>query len=343
MNPQSQSMDKAPFHESNSNIHFFSNSCTSKSRLKSIYFLKYLFSYVTEKKKLELLKYNKNIQKQIELSIIDYKKYSGEKTQIQLEIILLHEKTKFINIKNNEQKYCYTDANSNRIKIVLDYQVQTFEGLFSGCDHIKSIKFIKFYRTNITSMENMFNGCSSLKKISFLNFKTENVKKMNCMFHCCSKLQKINLSKFNTENVIDMSGMFAGCLNLKKIIVSGFNTKNVTNMSAMFSGCSSLKNINISNFDTSNVIDMNGIFANCFLLKKLDMSNFNFDNLMSMRNMFWGCKSLKKLDISIFNTDKTIDVCGMFFKCPIELTTKIKSQYKNIGEEAFKDEDLTSI
>ena len=123
MNPQSQSMDKAPFHESNSNIHFFSNSCTSKSRLKSIYFLKYLFSYVTEKKKLELLKYNKNIQKQIELSIIDYKKYSGEKTQIQLEIILLHEKTKFINIKNNEQKYCYTDANSNRIKIVLDYQV----------------------------------------------------------------------------------------------------------------------------------------------------------------------------------------------------------------------------
>ena len=70
MNPQSQSKDNTPFYEHDSSFQFFYNSCSSKPRLKSEYFLQFLFSYVTEKKKLEILKYNKNKQKQIKINII---------------------------------------------------------------------------------------------------------------------------------------------------------------------------------------------------------------------------------------------------------------------------------
>ena len=44
---------------------------------KSIYFLKRLFTFVDEKNKLDIIKYNKNMQNILDISLINYKTFSG--------------------------------------------------------------------------------------------------------------------------------------------------------------------------------------------------------------------------------------------------------------------------
>ena len=51
--------------------------------------------------------------------------------------------------------------------------------------------------------------------------------------------------------------------------------------------------------------------------------------------MFLGCSSLKELNLNNFNTNNVIYMGGMFNECSNELIMKIKTQYKNIKEEAF--------
>ena len=80
-------------------------------------------------------------------------------------------------------------------------------------------------------------------------------------------------------------------------------------MSYMFSGCSSLKEINLSNFNTNNVNNMSCMFYKCSSLKELNLSNFNTNNVTDMRYMFNGCSD--------------------------QFKNKIRSEYKNIKEEAF--------
>ena len=41
--------------------------------VKSVYILKIFFSYVDERQKLKLLKYNKSLQNDIDISLINYK------------------------------------------------------------------------------------------------------------------------------------------------------------------------------------------------------------------------------------------------------------------------------
>ena len=43
---------------------------------KSIYFIKRLFTFVDKKNKLDIIKYNKNIQNILDISLINYKFYS---------------------------------------------------------------------------------------------------------------------------------------------------------------------------------------------------------------------------------------------------------------------------
>ena len=45
--------------------------------IKSHYIMKILFLYVDEKQKLKLIKYNKSLQKNIEISLINYKFFSA--------------------------------------------------------------------------------------------------------------------------------------------------------------------------------------------------------------------------------------------------------------------------
>ena len=79
-------------------------------------------------------------------------------------------------IKN--ENYLTENNKVEKIKITIDYQVNSLRGLFKDCKCIESIIFKKFYRNNITDMSGMFSNCSSLKELKLNNFNTNNVTNM---------------------------------------------------------------------------------------------------------------------------------------------------------------------
>ena len=75
-------------------------------KIKSDYFLQKLYDNKTKKKKLVIVKYNKKIQNRMNLSIEDYKGYSGAFTLIEIEIIPTKGKYgEFINVNENDKLY----------------------------------------------------------------------------------------------------------------------------------------------------------------------------------------------------------------------------------------------
>ena len=295
--------------------------------LKSDYFLQKLYDNMPKKKKLEIVKYNKKVQNRLDLGVKDYKEYSETYSSIEIEIIPKKGKYgRFIKFDINDKLYYHIYFNDNKeeiknkydikeedkvtkIKIIIDYQIKSYNSLFKLCKCIESINFKKFYRNNITDMSDMFRGCLSLKEL--------------------------NLNNFNTNNVINMNGMFSECSSLKELNINNFNTNNVTNMSGMFYECSSLKELNLNNFNTNNVTNMSEMFRGCSSLKELKLNNFNTNNVTNMRCMFYGCSSLKELNLNNFNTNNITNMNKMFYGCSNDLIMKIKTQYKNIKEEAF--------
>ena len=187
--------------------------------VKSHYIILKFFEYLSERKYLETIRYNKSIQKRINININHYKAYSETKTSIELDIIPMKvEYDEFININEEDKKYFHIyfndnkkkeientllnkDNNVSKISIIIDYQIKSFSGLFSNCEYIESIKFNKFYRNNITNMNGMFYECSTLKELNLNNFNTNNVTDMCYMFYMCSSLKELNLNYFNTNNV----------------------------------------------------------------------------------------------------------------------------------------------
>ena len=240
--------------------------------LKNDYFLRKLFNSLLKNKSLDIIKYNNNLKNRINISIKDYKEYSELFSSIELEIKPVNNQyDKFINIdkeneiyyhiyfnnkEENKSNYLKKNKNIEIIKIIIDFQIKSLEGLFENCKCIEYIYFKKFSRNNINNMKYMFKGCSSLKELNLVNFKTDNVTNMGFMFSGCSSLKELNLNNFITSNVTDMSKMFFFCFSLIKLNINNFNINNINNMSYMFSGCKSLKEININNFNIINKIDI---------------------------------------------------------------------------------------
>ena len=299
------------------------------NNIKSNYFLKKLFQNLTQKKLLKIIKYNKNLQKLLDIGLSDFRIYYEE---IEIEIILLNEqknekKVKFINLPkefeshyrvyfNNDKddkkrNYLTKDDKVEKIKIVLDNEIKSFQGLFKECEKLEKITFAKFNRKDIINMSFMFCGCLLLKEINFKNFIT--------------------------DNVINMNYMFAGCTSLTILNLSNFNTKNVTNLFSMFQSCSALKEINFSNFNTDNVTDMAFMFSFCKSLKKVDISKFNTEKVEHFDFMFQGCLALEDIDVSNFIIKKNADIMCMFSECSEELKNKIRNQNQNITEDAFQN------
>jgi len=295
-------------------------------KIKSDYFLMKLLGIMKKNRMFEIVKYNKKLQKRLNLSINDYKEYFKEYTSIEIELRGKNDRyyeNKFINIpyRNEKHYHIYFDNSSEEInrnylekdekvetiKIIIDNPITSFRRLFYECDFVVSVFFKKFNRKNITDMSDMFRfeiTTSSIKKLDLSNFKTDNVKNMSGMFNGCSFLEELDLSNFNTNNVTNMSGMFKGCQQLKELYISNFNTNNVTNMSSMFFLCHSLKGLDLSNFNTNNVTNMKEMFYGCSSLKELDISNFNTINVKKMKYMFRGCsKELKEKIKEIINID----------------------------------------
>ena len=179
-----------------------------------------LISKVKEEKNklLNMIKYNKSLMKRINININDYreyKEYLETNSPIEIEIKPVNKKYgKFINIKKEEEIYYHIYFNNNKeeikrnfsnenekggkFKIIIDYQVKSFEDLFYYCESIETINFKKFYRNNINNMKFMFYGCSSLKGLNLNNFITDNVTNMRRMFYGCSKELVMNIkTQFN--------------------------------------------------------------------------------------------------------------------------------------------------
>ena len=55
--------------------------------------------------------------------------------------------------------------------------------------------------------------------------------------------------------------------------------------------------------------------------------------------MFSGCSSLKELNLNNFNTNNVTNMSSMFKGCSDDLKMKIKSENKNIKDEAFWNDD----
>ena len=69
-----------------------------------------------KRKSLEAIRYNKSIQKRINININHYKAYFETKTSIELDIIPMkgeYEYDNFINIKKKDKKYFHIYFNDN--------------------------------------------------------------------------------------------------------------------------------------------------------------------------------------------------------------------------------------
>ena len=227
----------------------------SLKKLRSNFILKKVFNNMKKIKILEILNYNKELQKRLNLNINDYKEYIELYSNIELELKCVKNKyNKFINISDKDKEYFHIYIGNSKeeikrnhlekneknktIKIIIDYPIKSFKKLFYNCKCISSIFFKKFYRINKSNMSYMFYGCSSLKELNLTNFNSNKITEMSYMFSGCSSLEELNLSNFNTDKVKNMSYMFSGCSSLKELNLSNFNTNNVTNMGCMFYACS---------------------------------------------------------------------------------------------------------
>ena len=164
--------------------------------LKSNIILKRIFNNIEKNRALDIMKYNKILQKRLNLSINDYKKYFQLYSPIEIELYNIKSESKFINISNKDEKYYHIYFNNSneerkienflneeieKIKIIIDYQIKSFQKLFYYCS-FESLIVKKFNRINITDMNLMFFNCK-VKELNLLNFKTNNVTNMSYMFY----------------------------------------------------------------------------------------------------------------------------------------------------------------
>ena len=86
--------------------------------INSRYILSKIYDIMTQKKKLEIVRWNKNIQNQLNLDIKDYKEYSQAFSSIKIEIIPRKDKYgKFINVDNKDELYYHIYFNDNKEEI----------------------------------------------------------------------------------------------------------------------------------------------------------------------------------------------------------------------------------
>ena len=131
------------------------------ANLRSDFFIKILFDYLNNKKLLYIVKYNKLIKKRINININNYKEYSEKYSSIEIEIKTVNNKYgQFINIKKENEKYYHIYFNNNKeeikrnylnknenvekLKIIIDYQIKSFKGLFAYCRDIEYFYFKNF-------------------------------------------------------------------------------------------------------------------------------------------------------------------------------------------------------
>ena len=178
----------------------FENKVIGLKNIKSVYFIQKIFVHFGKVKSLLIVNYNKKLQNLLKFNFNDYKDYSELFSPIEIELTVAKDKHgQFINIENDnyfhvyfndnkkEQKKDKIDENEkvNKIKVIIDYQINSLNALFKNCECIESIIIKKFYRNNIINMKDMFYKCLSLKEVDFISANTINVTDMYAMLYEC--------------------------------------------------------------------------------------------------------------------------------------------------------------
>ena len=286
---------------------FFQKKKNLLIKIQSKYIFKLVMRNLKENIRLNLIKYNKNLQNKLDIKLKDYAECSKI---VIIEIVpsKVLQKNYFINYGSEEKNYFqifFDDKrrkvnyitkkdNVSKIKIIIKREFKRFDRLFYRCKFIEKINFVSFNRDDIKNMRGMFFECVNLKEINFNSFNTKNVTDMCLMFSDCNSLTKLNLSKFNTSNVLNMASMFNNCINLEELDISNFDISNVQNMSRMFHKCSFLKTIIHPKLNANKVIYANEMFFECSSLKEFNI-NFNINLDINNYQMLYGCSNeLKK-------------------------------------------------
>ena len=153
----------------------------------------------------------------------------------------------------------------------------------------------------------------------FINIERENEKYFHIYFN--NKKEEIRDNYINFDEKID---------NIKIRI-----DYQIKSFKKLFYKCEYIESINFKKFYRNNISDMSCMFSYCSSLKELNLSNFNTNNVTNMSCMLYFCSSLKELNLSNFNTNNVTDMRYMFDRCSDNLKRKIKSENKNIKDEAF--------
>ena len=128
----------------------------SIKKIKSSYVIRNIFEHLQNDIFLQIIRYNKEIQKQININIENYKK---ESINIKIEIIprqneignFINNKISlksvhiFFNKSGEEIKRTYINSGENvsKIKIIIDKKIKTFSHLFQGI--FRKNKFFSIY------------------------------------------------------------------------------------------------------------------------------------------------------------------------------------------------------
>ena len=116
-------------------------------KLKSGYILRKVFDIIKINKSLVIMKYNKKLQKRLNININDYRECSKIEIELKLaDSIYNNIYPQFISIPDEEKEYyhiyfdnsneeikrnnLYVNEKVQMIKIIIDYQVKSFEKLF---------------------------------------------------------------------------------------------------------------------------------------------------------------------------------------------------------------------
>jgi len=325
----------------NNNNNENKNTCEINN-IKSILVKKKIFNNVPERNKLNLIKYNKTLQKNLKKNIDDYQRFK----YIIIYVEGINKDVTFIN-KNefNEKKIIIKDTKVSKFKkilieptVLVRYFSDFKESLFSNLGGIVSVRIIKCYYDSSYStslslnFSNLFSGCTNLKKVIFQDDNEFFLDNAGEMFKNCINLEHIEgLNNLNTYGVVNIKGLFQNCKSLKYIKgIEKWKLWHVRDMSSMFEGCSSLiclpdiSNWRFRTYYETGHRNMSALFKNCSSLVTLpDISNWNTNRVNLMKEMFSGCQSLISLpDISkwdtpwLESTEKMFDRCYSLVKIP---------------------------
>ena len=101
------------------------NSDNILQNLKSDYFIQKFFDYIQKRRTLKTIRYNKSIQKRINLNINHYKEYSEKYSSIEIEIKPMEkEYGRFINIKEEDEEYYHIYYNDNKKEQIKKYFIK---------------------------------------------------------------------------------------------------------------------------------------------------------------------------------------------------------------------------